>query len=182
MQRKGLKCVFFDRDGIVNASPGAGYVERWEDFRLQPEFVKALRLVREAGYEAVVVSNQRGVALGKMSSAVVDDMHDRLHRTLRECHRLNLLDVLYCPHDDRDACGCRKPQPGMLLEAARRHGIDLKCSWMIGDQERDIEAGRRAGCRTILVSPGEGLSTADFRVRDLQELNRLLQKLLIDDG
>jgi len=174
----GMRCVFFDRDGIVNVSPGAGYVERWEDFKLQPGFVQALRLVREAGYEAVIVSNQRGVALGRMSAETVEDMHERLRRTLRDDYGLDLLDVFYCPHDDRDGCDCRKPRPGMLVEAARRHGIDLARSWMIGDRERDMEAGRNAGCRTILVSAETEECTADFLVRDLDALNELLPRVL----
>jgi len=173
-----IKCVFFDRDGIVNKSPGAGYVERLEDFELLTGFVKTLRLVRGAGYEAVVVSNQRGIALGRMTTEVVDKMHEWLRRTLRVDHELDLLDILYCPHDDSDRCACRKPLPGMLMEAARRHGIDLENSWMIGDQERDIEAGRNAGCKTILVSAAATNSTADFRVHDLDSLTRLLPDVL----
>jgi len=178
MQRPETKCIFFDRDGIVNESPGSGYVERWEDFKLLTEFVRVLRLVREAGYQAVVVSNQRCVSLGKVSRETVDDMHDRLWRVLREEYGLELLDILYCPHGAADACECRKPRPGMLLEASRRHGIDLTSSWMIGDQERDIEAGRRAGCRTILVSAEHWASKADFQVFDLKGLFDLLNKII----
>ena len=108
--------VFFDRDGIVNLSPGAGYVERWEDFHIQPEFVDVLRLVTSMGFVAGVVSNQRGVARGRMSAATVDDMHRRLCEQLQAVG-LTLLDVLYCPHE-HDTCDCRKPQPGMLLRAS----------------------------------------------------------------
>src|SRR5450759_1039708 len=90
----GHPAVFFDRDGIVNLSPGAGYVERWEDFHLQPEFVEALRLVTRLGFAAVVVSNQRGVTRGRMSAATVDDMHRRLREQLR-AQGSDVLDVLY---------------------------------------------------------------------------------------
>jgi len=81
--------------------------------------------------------------------------------------------VLYCPHGEGE-CQCRKPLPGMLLEAARRHGIDLAASWMIGDSERDVGAGRAAGCRTILVKKGERPTLADRRVADM---GGLLQRL-----
>ena len=159
--------MFFDRDGIVNLSPGAGYVERWEDFHLQPEFVEVLRLVTRLGFAAVVVSNQRGVARGRMSAATVDDMHRRLREQLR-AQGGDVLDVLYCPHE-RDTCDCRKPQPGMLLRASAQYGLDLARSWMVGDAESDVEAGRRAGCRTIRVG-GDGPTRADHRARNMADL------------
>jgi histidinol-phosphate phosphatase family protein len=172
------KCVFFDRDGIVNRAPGDGrYVRNWRGFRLLPGFVDVLRLARARGYEAVVVTNQRGVARGLMTQAAVDDIHARLRRALSVRHGLALLDVLCCPHEE-GTCGCRKPRPGMLLTAAAEHGIDLKASWMVGDHESDIEAGQRAGCRTVLVGAGDGPSTADYRVSDLAALRTLLARLL----
>ena len=169
--------MFFDRDGIVNASPGPGYVERCEDFVLLPAFVAALRLVRAHGYVAVVVTNQRGVARGIVPLAEVERMHDHLRETLARDHDLELLDILVCPHE-RDSCDCRKPKPGMLLEAARRHGLDLASSWMVGDNETDIQAGRAAGCRTIRVSP-ETETAADYRVPDLKALAGLLGQVLV---
>lgn len=169
------KCVFFDRDGIVNRSPGPGYVERWEDFVLLPEFVEVLRLVGTKGYEGVVVTNQRGVARGMMTLEVVNRIHVNLKKTLRQKHGLELLDILCCPHNEGE-CECRKPKPGMLQEAARRHDLDLARSWMIGDSATDVEAGRRAGCRTIFVGRAGEAVKADFTVRDLTELKSLIEK------
>jgi D-glycero-D-manno-heptose 1,7-bisphosphate phosphatase len=172
------KCVFFDRDGIVNESPSPRrYVERWEDFRLLPPFVRLLRRTAEAGYAAVVVTNQRGVALGAVAELELERIHRLLRERLKREHGLELLDILYCPHDE-GTCQCRKPRPGMLLEAARRHGLDLKGSWMIGDSETDVEAGRRAGCRTVLVGGAAGSSIADIRVADLAELESRLDEML----
>lgn len=171
------RCVFFDRDGIVNRHPGPGYVERWEDFHLLPEFVAVLRTVRRLGYVAVIVTNQRGVALGRMSARTVAGMHRRLRGALRRTHRLDVLDILYCPHD-RNACDCRKPKPGMLLEAARRHSIDLARSWMIGDSPSDVEAGKNAGCRTILVGDAAGLVEPDVRVPDMKALTTAIAGIL----
>jgi len=172
------RCVFFDRDGIVNASPGAGrYVLCWEDFHLLPEFVEALRVVRAHGYQAVIVTNQRAVARGLMSVAVLKAMHRRLRNLLLKRYSLDLLDVVYCPHDVGE-CECRKPSPGMLQAMARKHGLDLAASWMVGDHETDIEAGQRAGCRTIRVNGGESLSKADWRVAAMKDLPALLERVL----
>jgi len=170
-------CVFFDRDGIVNKSPGPGYVERWEDFHLVPYFVDALRVATERGYAALIVTNQRGVALGLMTEETLVDMHGRLRGLLRDEHGLDVLDVFYCPHH-RDTCDCRKPKPGMLLDAACLHDIDLARSWMVGDSERDIEAGHRAGCRAVLVSDGPAETAAEHRFHYMRELPALLERVL----
>lgn len=175
--RMKTRCVFFDRDGIVNKTPMTRYVERLADFFIIPEFVDVLRAVRNMGYEAIVATNQRGVALGIVSIETLEEIHENLRTTLAEKHGLKLLDVLYCPHDEGQ-CDCRKPQPGMLIEAARRHNIDLKSSWMVGDNEKDVEAGRRAGCKTILVAPGTPDTRADFNVADMAGLKSLLADVL----
>jgi D-glycero-D-manno-heptose 1,7-bisphosphate phosphatase len=174
----GRACVFFDRDGVVNESPGAGYVQRPEDLRVEPGFVRALAAARVRGYEAVVVTNQSCVARGIVPEATVQRIHDVLRRELRERHGLGLLDIIYCPHDEGQ-CDCRKPRPGMLLAAARRHGLDLARSWMVGDQPRDIEAGRRAGCRTIFVGGGGGgEADADHVVGSVNDLEALFEHVL----
>lgn len=171
------RCVFFDRDGIVNKAPRSRYVERWEDFHIQPEFVAALRETHRRGYVAVVVTNQKGIAKGVIKARVVRAIHSRLCRMLSKEHGLQLLDVMVCPHGDNE-CVCRKPQPGMLLKAALRHDIDLKKSWMIGDQERDVEAGLRAGCRTVLVENSKRHTRADYRFKNMGKLAEGISLLL----
>lgn len=172
------RCVFFDRDGIVNASPGADkYVTRWEDFNLLPEFVEALRIVCARGYQAVIVTNQRAVARGLVSAAEVESMHRSLRDLLLKSYSLDLLDVAYCPHDVGE-CECRKPAPGMLKAMALKHGLDLAASWMVGDAETDIEAGRCAGCRTIRVNGDDAISKADWRVASMKDLPDLLEQVL----
>lgn len=152
------KCVFFDRDGIVNKSPGQGrYVTRWHDFHLIPEFPICLRSVQEMGYQAVIVTNQRAVARGLMSIKVLEDIHRRLRHLLMRQYGLALLDIVYCPHNANE-CSCRKPNPGMLLAMADKHRLDLAASWMIGNSETDVEAGKRAGCRTVLVAAAPRVS------------------------
>ena len=171
------RCVFFDRDGIVNAAPETRYVGCWEDFRLLPGFIAALLVARAHGYEAVVVTNQRGIATGAVAGADVEALHRRLLAVLEEEYGLPLLDLLCCPHD-RGQCDCRKPAPGMLIEAARRHGLDLAHSWMIGDKESDVAAGRAAGCHTVRVASGVSDSAADHTLATIDELAAFLDRTL----
>jgi deoxyribonuclease V len=168
-------CVFFDRDGIVNRSPGAGYVERVEDFHILPEFIAALREVEQRGYAAVIVSNQKCVSTGIVSRETVEAIHARLLREL-EMEGLHLLAIYYCPHGGDHPE--RKPAPGMLLRAAREHNLDLDRSWMIGDSERDAEAGRAAGCATVLVKAGDEPSCAEYRLESMGELAAFLRRNL----
>ncbi len=177
MTNSQLKCFFFDRDGVVNRAPGPGYVERWEDFHLLPEFVEVLRKVTRAGYSAAVITNQRCVARGIITEEVLMDMHHRLLDTLQTEHGLDLLDIYYCPHE-RDSCDCRKPQPGMIRRAAREHSIDLGRSWMVGDQKTDIETGKRAGCRTIYVTANPERDDADVTVASMKELVSAIDTVL----
>ncbi len=173
-------CIFFDRDGIVNESPGPGYVERIEDFHLIPSFFEALRVAHQHGYAAAVVTNQRGVGLGRMTPAALDAIHVLL---LAECRSRGtpLLAIYACTAtDDRDPR--RKPHPGMLLEAARDHDLDLAQSWMVGDNTTDVQAGQSAGCRTILVAPHAGETVADRVVAEMAQLPALLEKLLTTAG
>lgn len=174
------KCIFFDRDGIVNQSPGPGYVEHWEDFHILPEFVDILRQVTRQGYVAIIVTNQQGVGRGIMTLATLEKMHQRLRTTLKEQHGLELLDIYTCTHLREENCACRKPKPGMILAAARQYDIDLSHSWMIGDSPRDTEAGRAAGCRTILVNPDNTPEQADVIYGSMAELRQGLEGILIN--
>jgi len=158
--------IFFDRDGVVNRFPGAGqYVNRRADFHVLPEFVASLRIARERGYAAVVVTNQRGVARGFMTIEALDEIHDALRAELAAAG-LALDDIYACTAGD-NAHPHRKPNPGMLLDAAARHGLDLSASWMIGDSETDITAGQRAGCRTIRIAPPDAETAATVHLPDM---------------
>jgi D-glycero-D-manno-heptose 1,7-bisphosphate phosphatase len=172
------KCVFFDRDGIVNESPGQGrYVTRWDDFHLIPEFPVCLRSVLKMGYQAAIVTNQRAVARGLMTLEDLEDIHRRLKRLLKRRYGLALLDIACCPHNENE-CSCRKPNPGMILALAKKHNLDLAGSWMVGDSETDVEAGRRAGCRTILVADKDGRVKADARVPSVAVLSKIIRAIL----
>jgi len=177
MAEAKIKCVFFDRDGIVNVSPGAGYVSRREDFHIFPQFVECLEIASVRGYRAAIVTNQRGIARGILSVAALEDIHSALRAELRQRGAPALLDIAYCPHQPGE-CDCRKPLPGMLLNLAARYNMNLAASWMVGDMETDVEAGRRAGCRTIRVTHGETATAADYHVATMELLPDLLGKVL----
>lgn len=142
------KTVFLDRDGLINerAAPHQ-YITRWEDFRFLPGVPESIRTLNEAGYLVLVVTNQRGVASGIMTIEAVEDIHRQMCRSLVEAGAH--IDRIYvCPHDVGQ-CTCRKPDIGLFLQAEKEFPIDKNCSWMVGDSDTDVEAGRRYGVRSI---------------------------------
>jgi len=151
--------VFMDRDGTINYDPG--YLGDPEKVQLLPKVPEAIKLLNEAGAKVIVVSNQSGVARGFFTEEVVRKVNERLREKLL-LQRARIDDFYFCPHHPdfgeepyRIDCECRKPKPGLLIQAAREHGIDLSHSFVVGDKLSDIEAGLNAGCRTILVLNGK---------------------------
>jgi len=143
--------VFLDRDGVINRKPPDGdYITRWEDMELLPGVADGIALLNQANFCVIVITNQRCVAKGLISVAGLEEIHRRMTESLARSGAA-LDGIYYCPHDLGASCACRKPAPGMLLEAARSRGIDLPSSWMVGDSDIDVEAGRRAGCKTVLL-------------------------------
>jgi D-glycero-D-manno-heptose 1,7-bisphosphate phosphatase len=170
------KAVFLDRDGVLNRkAPEGQYVTRWEDMEFLPGVREAVRSLNEAGYFVVVASNQRCVAKGLISASELEALHTRMNENFAAAGAR--IDAIYCcPHDYQPPCDCRKPQPGMLIEAARTHELDLTESWMIGDSAHDVEAGRRAGCRTVRIAEKEPADcAADLFAPSLPEA---VQKIL----
>jgi D-glycero-D-manno-heptose 1,7-bisphosphate phosphatase len=152
------KAVFLDRDGVINEKPEEGeYITSWDHFHILPGVAAGIALLNEAGYKVVIVTNQRCVAKGQLSAADLEKIHERMSQSLSRAGA-KLDGIYYCPHDYQPACNCRKPAPGMLLQAAHVHGIDLGASWMIGDSEIDMQAGVNAGCKTARVLPKPGVS------------------------
>lgn len=141
--------VLLDRDGVLNRTWPEGASTRppraLDEFEILPGVEAALARLEAAGYERVGVSNQPDVARGLVARATVEAINARL------VARLGLRAILTCFHDDADACACRKPRPGLLVEAARRFDLDLARSVMVGDRWSDVLAGQAAGCRTILI-------------------------------
>jgi histidinol-phosphate phosphatase family protein len=144
--------VILDRDGVLNKRPPqAQYVRSPEEFEWLPGAKEALRLLKEAGYQVVVVSNQAGIGRGAMTEADLARIHDRMKlEAAADGGRIDA--VYYCPHDWDEGCECRKPKPGMLFSAQRDSDLDLTRTPFIGDDERDEEAAVAAGCPALLVS------------------------------
>lgn len=161
-----------DRDGVVNRKmPEGDYVKTWEEFEILPDVPEAIRRLNENGFMIFVVSNQRGVARGIIRESVLIEIHRRASASLRS-RGARVDGFYYCPHDIGDDCACRKPKPGLLLQASTEHAVDLAQSWMIGDRDSDIEAGRRAGCRTVRIGEidsesGGGRAKEDLRAESL---------------
>jgi len=167
--------VFLDRDGVINRAfvregtpcPPSSL----QDLQILPNVPDALSALKAHGYCLVVVTNQPDVARGTSSRELVDSIHERLSR------ELELDAILTCFHDSGDGCGCRKPEPGLLYRAAEEFSIDLPSSFMVGDRWRDMEAGRRAGCRTFFIDCGydeRPPSSFDYRVASLLDASRII--------
>lgn len=164
------KAVFLDRDGVLNklilrdGKAQAPY--SLEEFALFPGVIEALTIIKDAGYLAIVVTNQPDVARGWVKKENVELVNSKIKELLP------IDDIRICYHTNSDNCLCRKPLPGMLTEAAELWDIDLKESWMVGDRYGDITAGDKAGCKTVLIGAGD--TQGDHSVPDFKA------ELLID--
>jgi D,D-heptose 1,7-bisphosphate phosphatase len=178
-----MKAVFIDKDGtLIENQP---YNVDLSLIRFTPGAVAGLRLLREAGYQLILVSNQSGVARGFFDCAAVDHVNAYLQGLLEE-NDVAFAGFYYCPHHPEgvvleytEDCYCRKPRPGLLLQAAYELGINLSASYMIGDILDDVEAGHRAGCRSVLLDVQSEtewqltpLRTPDFVAPDLTAASR----------
>lgn len=181
------KAIFLDKDGtLIKDIP---YNIKSELIELQPDLIRGLRKLQDAGFVFVIVSNQSGIARGFFPENALIEVENRIRELLRS-HDLYLEGFYYCPHhpegrlpDYRKNCSCRKPAPGMFFEAAREIDINLYQSWMIGDILDDVEAGNRAGCRSVLVNNGHETlwELSDTRIPDLMAptIDRAADMLLI---
>lgn len=144
--------VFIDRDGVINVNR-PDHVTSWSAFAFLPEALPGLALLRRHGLSVIVITNQAIVNRGLVSRAELDRLH-RMMISVVEAHGGRIDAVLVCPHRPEDGCGCRKPAPGLLFAAREQLSIDLGRSLVIGDHWNDLEAARRAGCRSMLVLSG----------------------------
>jgi len=180
--------AFLDRDGVINVE--RDYVYRIEDFELLPGVVEALQLLQRAGYALVVVTNQGGIGLGKYTEADMQKLHAHLRAALGQAG-VRLDGIYHCPHHPRSPrpemrgpCDCRKPAPGMLLQATRELQLDLSRSFLAGDKGGDVVAGRAAGvAQNYVVRSGHALTDSDIAQADAvyDDLLALVRQHIVPD-
>ena len=170
------KAIFLDRDGVINVDKQ--YVARVEDFEFKEGIFDLLHFLQDAGYLLIVVTNQSGIGRGYYTQEAFERLTRwKLERFAAEGIRIEA--VYHCPHAPEWECDCRKPSPKMLLDAAKKYGIDMKKSWMIGDKKSDIDAGKNAGVgKSVLIceKPCEESCGADFCIHDLHEFADLVRR------
>ena len=156
------KAVFLDRDGVITEDP-PHYAHRVDQMHIIPGSGEAIRLLNERGYLVILVSNQSGVARGYYQEHDISLFNEEMKRHL-SLEKAHIDAIYYCPHHPEGiiasfcrSCTCRKPQPGMLIQAAEEHGINLEASFLIGDKYSDILAGKAVNCETIMVLTGHGM-------------------------
>lgn len=155
--------VFLDRDGVINQD-SPEYVKNWSEFKFIPGSLDAIRRLTETGHVLIVITNQSAVGRKLITPEILMAMHQNLCDAVTETGG-RITDIFFCPHLPEDRCGCRKPLPGLIHQAVRQYDIDLADAVMIGDSTKDIECGKNAGCKTLLVLTGNGSCT-------IQELAR----------
>jgi D-glycero-D-manno-heptose 1,7-bisphosphate phosphatase len=149
-----VKLVILDRDGTINHDSD-DHIKSVGEFRPIPGSIEAIARLTQAGFRIAVATNQSGIARGLLDTSTLVAIHDTLQRA---CHQAGgRIDAFFfCPHAADAGCRCRKPQPGMLLEIARRFNVSLAATWMAGDAQRDVEAAAAAGAKPVLVRTGKG--------------------------
>lgn len=151
------KIILLDRDGVINKRPPkADCVKNWDEFEFLPGAIEAIKLLKDRGYIIFIISNQSGIARGLMSKKDLNLIHRKMQQEFTK-NNTKIDGIYYCPHGWDEGCSCRKPKPGLLFQASREHLFDLSKTVFIGDDKRDAEAGKAAGCKTFLVNPKKNL-------------------------
>ncbi len=165
------KAVFFDRDGIVNRRIYCGYVTSPDDFIFLEDFFSLFKKVHELGYLTIIVTNQQGVGKGLMSEDDLERIHEFMQSELMMKFGYAFDAIFSCSDLAMSGSKRRKPEPGMLLEAANTFNINLSESWIIGDSIRDVQAGKAAGTKTVLVGKFSMIGEADIIVQHLKDID-----------
>jgi D-glycero-D-manno-heptose 1,7-bisphosphate phosphatase len=148
------KVIFIDRDGVVNKDLWK-YVERWDEFEFLPGVLDAFKILKEAGYKTIIISNQAGIGDGIFTESALEDINKNFVRVVTE-YGGRIDDMFYCLHGKKAGCACRKPEVGLFEAAAEKWDFDRGATYFIGDKLTDIEAGKRFGLKTVLVKTGYG--------------------------
>jgi len=149
------RAIFLDRDGVINKE--VNYLSDPDCFEFIKGSIKALKILKNKGYLLILITNQAGIARGYFTEDTLRIIHNKMQKKLRE-NNIELDDIFYCPHhpDFTGPCECRKPNPGMILNAKKKFNINLNESYMVGDTLKDIQTGRLANCKTVLLLTGYG--------------------------
>ena len=162
-----MKVIFLDRDGVINQE--VGYLHKSKDFKFIDGTFEACKQFQSLGYKLIVVTNQSGIARGYYQE---EDFHILTKWMLAQFYNrdIDILDVFFCPHGPKSTCKCRKPQPGMFLEACDKYDINMENSWIVGDKEADITAANSAGINnTILVKSGHSIDEMNTEAKFILE-------------
>lgn len=173
-----MRVVFLDRDGVINKNPKEhDYIKSWEEFLFLPGVKEAIKRLNEGGYRVIVVSNQAGINKGIISHKTVQEINRRMMEEVKKAGG-RIEKVYYCPHRSDEKCNCRKPRPGLFLQAAKDCKIDFKRSYFIGDLASDIEAGHRVGLKVIFIPSKreKRKEKPDYVTSDLNEAADLILK------
>lgn len=172
------QAVFFDRDGVINFRIYKYYISKYEEFALMQDFLALFDFLKDKGCLLIVITNQQGIGKGVMTESQLAEVHNGMQEELMSKFGRQFDDILFCPDLSHTGSRRRKPEPGMLLEAAEKWNIDLGMSWMIGDRKSDMKAGKRAGCNTILVGDGDGepIPETDHYFGDLYKVIEFFEK------
>jgi histidinol-phosphate phosphatase family protein len=173
--------VFLDRDGTV--ARDVNYCSRIEDFHILSTVPEAIKLLNEKGFKVVIITNQSGIARGYFNEETLDEIHKKLKDELAK-QGAYIDAIYYCPHHPDEGCGCRKPGTALFNRAAEEMVIDLDSSYMVGDMQIDIDAGRALGCRTVLVTTGpkkgkDIVEPADYTAHNLLEASEWIIKRIV---
>jgi D-glycero-D-manno-heptose 1,7-bisphosphate phosphatase len=160
-----IKTIFLDRDGVINKE--VGYLYRIEDFIFIDGVFEACLSFKQLEYQIIIISNQSGIARGYFTLFDYEKLTKWMLNQFSK-KNISILDVIFCPHGPKSKCSCRKPKPGMIVDAQNKYNIDLEKSWMIGDKETDIEAANLAGIsNTILLRSGHIINESDSKAKHI---------------
>ncbi len=171
-----IKTIFLDRDGVINKE--VGYLHKIEDFEFINGVFDACLHFQNLGYQIIIVTNQSGIERGYYSQDDFKTVTEWMLKQFKD-QEIDILDVFFCPHGPESNCDCRKPKPGMFIQANDKHSIDMDNSWMIGDKEADITAANTAGIQnTILVKSGHVIdevnSKAEFILDSIEQVKTVI--------
>ncbi len=180
------KAVFLDRDKTI-IEDNEGYINDPAKVKLLPDVGSAIKKLNDNGFMVIIISNQSGIGRGMFNEQDLESIHQKMTDLLQKENAF-IDDIFYCPHHPeakvekfRKDCTCRKPLPGMIIKAAMNHEIDLDQSYCVGDEERDIEAGKNAGCRTIRITEQADFeSKADYKVNDLTQAVKIVLRTKVE--